>query len=60
MNINLIPFVLAPGIAGLGYVIGGVVGAGAAVSGWIVTVAAATTYVLLRRVLRRTESQPEK
>jgi len=53
VRINPIPFVLTPGILGVGFVVGGTSGAAAALGGWAATLVVATSIVVIRRLSRR-------
>ena len=50
MRLNLLPFVLAPGLGGIGYLVGGGTGVAVALGGWAAVVSAATLIVISRHV----------
>jgi hypothetical protein len=53
MRLNALPFVLAPGLAAWGYILGGGTGAAVAMGGWAATVATATLIAVAREARRR-------
>jgi len=54
MSFNPLPFLFAPGVAGIGYALGGLAGAVAALLGWTAIVVLATACVMICRSLRHT------
>lgn len=53
MQINPLPFLFVPGVAGVGYALGGVTGVGAALLVWAAMVTLATAIVFLHRAFGR-------
>jgi len=53
IRLNVLPFVLAPGVGAWGYVVGGSTGTMLAMGGWAATVATATLIVIAREARRR-------
>ena len=52
MSFNPLPFLFAPGVAGVGYALAGLAGAVAALLGWTAIVVLATACVMICRSLR--------
>jgi len=53
MQINPLPFLFVPGVAGVGYALGGITGMGAALLVWAAVVTMATAIVFLHRAFGR-------
>ena len=53
VRLNVLPFVLAPGVGVWGYVVGGSTGTMLAMAGWAAMVATATLIVIAREARRR-------
>jgi len=53
MKLNVLPFVLSPGVAAWGYILGGGTGTMLAIGFWAVTVSTATLIVIAREARRR-------
>jgi len=53
MQINPLPILFVPGVAGVGYALGGITGVGAALLVWAAVVTLATAIVFLHRAFGR-------
>jgi len=53
MRLNALPFVLAPGVAAWGYILGGGTGTMLAMGCWAAAVSTATLIVIAREAMRR-------
>jgi len=53
MQINPLPFLFVPGVAGVGYALGGITGMGAALLVWAAVVTMATAIVFVHRAFGR-------
>jgi len=58
MRLNALPFVLAPGVAAWGYILGGGTGTMLAMGCWAAAVSTATLIVIAREAMRRRRGGP--